>query len=68
MKLYCWNRHEVVQSVAELLDHSSPDSPLTMTIIPEKSGDFYAVIAIDGLSADIVKKLDLNTLGRLSRT
>ena len=68
MKVYCYDKEDVVLSVAELSEHLRKDSPLTMTITPEKSGDFFATIAIEGLSEDIVKTLDWNILGRLSRT
>lgn len=57
MKTFCKDRTDVAGFVEDMCHPLNPDSQWTMTITAGKSEDYFALIAIDGLSEDTVKSL-----------
>lgn len=65
MKTFCKDRTAVVRCVEEIMHPLNPDSVWTMTITAGTSEDYYAHIAIEGLSEDTAKKLGWTFLDEL---
>ena len=57
MQMRCKNRTEVVRSVNVLLEYLKPDSPWTIVIRRDKSGDCFVSTVTDTSSEGIQEKV-----------
>ncbi len=67
-KTFCKDRMDVVRYVDDMLYNLNKDCAWTMTITAGKSEDYFALIAIEGLSEDTVESLGYTFLDKLYNT